>query len=75
MTPEEAKKIVDAHASQLSEHFEAVQILCSYPLECGTQPSFSGRGNWFARQGMAHDFISSENAEQIAMKLTAHQDD
>lgn len=70
MNPQKAKEMISAHAAQLSEHFDAVQILVSYPWEGGTQPLYSGNGNWFARQGMARDFIELEQAEQIAREIT-----
>lgn len=73
MTPEKAGKLIAAHVAQLSEHFDAVQILASYPLDGGTQPITGGSGNWFARQGMAHDFIDTERAEQIARSISLAQ--
>jgi len=59
MDPYEAKRIVDSHAAQLSEHFDAVQILASYSLNGGTQSISGGSGNWFARLGMGESFHSS----------------
>ena len=76
MKYEDAKQMIEAIASQLSEHFEAVQILASFPCDGGnstgtaTQGVFSGRGNWYARQGMAHEFIERDKAREIAVAIT-----
>ncbi len=70
MTPEAAQQMIDAHAAQLGEHFESVQILVSFPFERGTLPVYAGRGNFFARKGMADDFIKRDPAEQIAVAIT-----
>jgi hypothetical protein len=56
------------------EHFSSVQILASWPIDGGgTRASKWGVGDWYARQGMAHAFINTEQAEelsdQIAKKL------
>ena len=60
----------------LGEHFDAVQILATVSDGDGTERSFKGSGNWYARQGMAHDFINADihqdAAEQIANKLNEH---
>ncbi len=69
MSPQEGKKLLIDYSAKLSEHFDAVQIMVSYPWEGGTQPLYAGSGNWFARQGMAHDFIQLEEAEQIAREI------
>ena len=67
--------MADAHAAQLGEHFEAVQILVSFPIDMGTQPITFGRGNWFARIGMAHDFIRRDQANQIASEIAKTKTD
>ena len=55
MTDDEATRLVDRHAEELREHFDAVIILCcrDYPEnEKLTQIVHRGRGNWFAQRGM-----------------------
>ncbi len=72
MKTEDAKKMIEAIASQMSEHFDAVQILVSFPCDGGdgggtaTQGLCAGRGNWYARQGMAHEFIERDKANELA---------
>ena len=64
----------------LGEHFEAVQILTSYPIdECGTASMYRGLGNWYARTGMAQEFLNQdqaqEQAKQIADRLGEDEDE
>jgi len=62
--------------TELSEHFDCVQVMLSFCEEGGTTLKQFGRGNWYARQGMAHEFINSDiaidNANQIAKKLNGY---
>jgi hypothetical protein len=74
MNAEQALQMIDAVAAQLGEHFEAVEILASFPLEGGTQCIKRGRGNWYARQGMAHEFIGSQRGLEIAEQLSQPDD-
>lgn len=66
MTTEERNKLghlVAKVAIDLGEHFDAVQILTCICDDEGTSNISRGSGNWFARQGMAHEFIAQEVAE------------
>lgn len=73
MTGAEAENLLQTYAAQLGEHFEAVQIMVSWNDEGLSKCVKRGCGNWYARQGMAHEFINAdiaqENATQIADKL------
>ena len=51
-------EIVKKALHDLGEHFESVQILATTVSEGQTLRSFSGCGNWYARLGMAHEFIN-----------------
>lgn len=59
--------------AQLVEHFDAVQLLVSVTEEGRTSYRAIGAGNWYARQGMAHEFINADvaqvHAAEIAEKL------
>lgn len=71
-TPEELErldKLVDEYAAKLGEHFDAVQILGSVATEEGTRRLFKGSGNWYARQGMAHEFIKIDEAQELARQI------
>lgn len=67
--PAELTAIVDAKVSSLMEHFDSVQILVSYITPKGTHIITRGGGNWYARQGMAHEFIASDRAATEAQEL------
>ncbi len=69
MTPSEMENIVISHVHALMEHFEAVQILASITTQNGTEFVNLGAGNWFARQGMAHDFIGRDSAHTSAHEI------
>lgn len=70
---------IDAEVAKILEHVDAVQILVSWNEQAISKNLYRGGGNWFARQGMAHDFINQdvaqENAKQLADKLEPPPDD
>lgn len=70
MNSQDARKIVEEAAAKLGEHFDSVQILVSWGVDGGgTKSCFSGTGNWYARQGMAHEFINSDIAQDAAQQI------
>lgn len=60
-------------AARILEHCDAVQIMASFNEDGETHALYRGNGNWYARQGMAHEFINQdvaqENAKQIAERV------
>ena len=58
------------HVNALLEHFDSVQILVSNTIPEGTSNVFMGGGNWFARQGMAHEFIRKDKAQTEAREIS-----
>jgi len=70
LADEDAEEFVDKVAAQLGEHFDSVQVLVS---TCngggGTCDVFSGNGNWYARVGMAHEFIRRSTAQVDAKEI------
>jgi hypothetical protein len=78
MTTEELGNHVEKIAKELAEHFDAVQILASHTEAQGTLCIKRGCGNWYARQGMAQEFIQAQNAEVnaefIGTKLEGNSD-
>lgn len=76
MTNEEAEQLLQRTAEQLGEHFDAVQILASKPRDGGGTACFkSGAGNWYARQGMAHEFVEEAKAQDHAAAMVRAQRD
>jgi hypothetical protein len=68
--------LLNAHAARLSEHFDAVVIMASYMEPDGTWTAVSeGEGNFFARLGMAAQFVESTKAESLAQELLRREDD
>lgn len=65
----DAEKLLETVAAQLGEHFDAVQIMVSYNREAQTFCVKRGCGNWYARQGMAHEFINANQAEEQARQI------
>lgn len=81
MTGEEATKIVDKAVCELREFFPHVQVLVSWRHDedgC-TADLFRGKGNWYARIGMAREFLtrdeSQTTAKEIADRLNTDDDD
>ena len=57
-------------ANRLGEHFSSVQILVSWPNEKGgTKSCKKGYGDWYARQGLAREFINEDVANEHAIKI------
>lgn len=74
MSREEA--ICEEAVARLGEHFDAVQIFVSLPMDGGgTRCIKKGGGNWYARQGMAHEFINEDMAQEIAVKVNEGRPD
>lgn len=71
MTNAEAEKLVNETANRLSEHFGAVQILVSWMDGGHTKGYKFGAGDWYARQGLAHEFITEDIAMDTARKLAS----
>lgn len=69
MTAEAAAQLLQDAAHRLGEHFDAVQILASRTEGGRTFCSKRGVGNWYARQGMAHEFINEDVAQENAVQL------
>lgn len=70
MTEEKIVRQVDRSVAVLAEHFPNVQIMVSWPDENGMTRQLSrGAGDWYARQGMAHEFIALDRARDQAYAL------
>ena len=54
----------------LSEHFDAVQILAEVTEDGATASCCRGCGSWYARQGLAHEFIERDKAQEHAFQLS-----
>lgn len=71
MSKEELKEILDRHAKELGEHFDAVQILVSWENDRkATETLWSGYGNWWARIGMCRAFLKMEDNSDSAYRIS-----
>lgn len=75
MTISEIEELLNRHAAELAEHFEAVEIMVSRTEFGKTTGVWRGRGNTFARMGLAEEYIRAnkdyEQAKEIASHLNA----
>lgn len=69
LSPEQLEQIVQVHVDALMEHFDAVEILASHVTEGGTGNVYRGAGNWYARTGMAADFLKRDEAETLVNRM------
>lgn len=62
-----ARKILEEYVARLAEHFDVVHISVSWTDDSGkkTDGDHIGRGNWYARQAMAQEFIDRGMAWEI----------
>lgn len=75
MTSTEARSKIDKFLIELTEHLPSahIEVLVSFNEEGLTKSFHTGIGNWHARQGLAHEFIQAdiaqENARQISERM------
>jgi hypothetical protein len=61
---------IDSALGVLMEHCDSVQILASYMIDSGnTCTVFAGKGNWYARTGMAREFLSRDDAQNVGVAV------
>lgn len=74
MITDNEKQVVQKCLETISEHFDCVQLLVSREIGdfSGTERIFIGRGNWFARKGMAKDFLDMDNQIESAREIANH---
>lgn len=76
MTREQANEILDKVTSQLSEHFDAVQIVvCWLEPDQRTNWTECGKGLWHARVQLCQDFVEADKARAIAYEINKDKGD
>jgi hypothetical protein len=68
---DQAFQVVKECLHKLGEYFSDVQILATKMDGNQTDRCFLGVGNFYARLGMAHDFINNDNAKETAGQIAA----
>ena len=67
MTQDEAKALVNKHASELQEHFDSIRIFVSWPHEDDAHRTLTwdtGRGNFYAQYGQIVQWIIVQDEQQ-----------
>lgn len=73
---ENARQAIEKALEILGEHFDSVQILANHEtVEGKTVAAFWGAGNWYARTGMAHEFLDQDSARNFAWEIKKTNDD
>lgn len=73
---EQEKEMLDKMMVILEEHFDCIQILVSkLRPDGGTESHFRGSGNWYARQGMAYEFIDEQKSREMAQQIKIANED
>ncbi len=71
--------LLDKHLRELGEHFPDIQLMVSWTNENGnTEDLMRGRGNFYARLGMAREFLNRDasmiSAREIKRELEPPDD-
>lgn len=69
MTNDERKLEIERCLHRIMEVADCVQVLASYTDSEGTHSCFVGAGNWFARTGMARDFLERDSSHTSANEI------
>lgn len=69
MTDHELERLMERHVAELGEHFDAIQIMVCWNEEGKTRSIKRGGGLWHARQGLAHEFIHEDIAQDTAYQI------
>lgn len=75
MTDDEKLAILDKHVRELSELYDAVQIVVTW-LDPGgrTRSQKRGSGNWYARRSLCQEFITEDAHDDQAKAIARHLD-
>jgi hypothetical protein len=68
-TNQQREEAVKSALRALKEFYDHVQILATTDDAGETGRNFAGFGNWYARQGMAHEFINIDIAQENAVRI------
>lgn len=65
-------KALDDAVNSLREHFPHVQILATWEDDDthNTYDMFRGKGNWYARMGMAREFLVRDKSHTAAKEMS-----
>jgi hypothetical protein len=69
MTHAELDAMCEPFLEKLGEHADAIQILATWNEEGLTHMYKIGAGNWYARQGIAREFVEENQAMTTAKEI------
>jgi hypothetical protein len=70
--PKHLRPILREITQKLGEHFDAFQFLGSFVDDGGDTGNVAfGKGNWYARVGMAHEFLETDRSTIQAKELSS----
>lgn len=72
---ENLEELLSKCCAMLGEHSDSVLILISTQDKGKTTFTYEGRGNYYARLGMCHSFISKEDADALGEIIQPPPDD
>lgn len=75
MTRKEEIEMIERLAARLAEHYDAVQILVSNCEHDGTRYLARGHGNWYARTGMAREFLKTDYQTDQAKRIVEEEEE
>lgn len=75
MTQEEITAELRRITSRLEEMFDHVQVMGTWSTGKCTYHRFWGRGNWYARIGLAKFFLDEDIHKDLAFELAKNDDD
>ena len=75
MTCEEATKLVGQTAKNIGEHFDSVLILTTWTEDGVTRWAYLGSGNSITWSGMARDYLTNLDQNELADKLSKAMSD
>jgi len=58
---DQVAKLVDGVIAQLMEHVSSVQVFVTYQDGDSTIGRASGRGDWYARQGVTREWVTQDD--------------
>lgn len=70
MTKEEIDAICMPFMEKLGEHCDSIQLLATWTEEGNTHRYKFGTGNWYARRGLAMEFIEQDQAQTAAKEIS-----
>lgn len=73
-SPEDTESILDRCVAILSEHYDAVEILVTRCDDGKTNATSKGSGNWYARYGLAREYVERADEQMRIEKRASNED-